>query len=137
MNSLILRTAAQYLLPIMLLFSVFLLLRGHQEPGGGFVGGLVASAALILYAIGYDTAALRQVLRCDPRMLIGVGLSVALVSGLVALLNGQPFLTGQWVSWSVPGIGEIDVGTPLLFDVGVYIVVLGVNLTITLSLLEQ
>ena len=137
MKSLILQTAARYLLPIMLLFSIFLVLRGHQEPGGGFVGGLVASAALILYAIAYDAGAARHLLRSDPRVLIGVGLLAALTSGLVSLLGGQPFMTGQWASFPLPGMGTVDLGTPLLFDIGVYLVVLGTNLTIMLSLAEQ
>lgn len=137
MKSLILQTAARYLLPIMLLFSLFLLLRGHHEPGGGFVGGLVASAALILYAIAYDARASRRLLRSDPRTLIGVGLMAALTSGLVSCFSSQPFMTGRWASVSLPRIGMIDVGTPLLFDVGVYLVVMGTTLTMILSLAEQ
>jgi len=137
MTSLILQTAARYLLPIMLLFSIFLVLRGHHEPGGGFVGGLVASAALILYAIAYDAGATRHLVRRDPRVLLGVGLLTALASGLMALVGNQFFLTGQWASFSLPGIGDIDLGTPLLFDTGVYLVVLGPPLTIILSLAEQ
>lgn len=137
MSSLILRTASRYLLPIMLLFSVFLLLRGHQEPGGGFVGGLVASAAVILYAVAHDTRAARRLLRSDPRTLIGTGLLVASASGLLSLLGGNAFLTGLWAYLPLPGAGALDVGTPLLFDAGVYLVVLGTNLTIMLSLAEQ
>lgn len=137
MRSLILQAAARYLLPIMLLFSIFLLLRGHHEPGGGFVGGLVASAALILYAIAYDAGASRRLLRSDPRVLIGAGLMAALTSGLVSFVAGQPFLTGQWASVPLPGIGTVDLGTPLLFDIGVYLVVLGATLTMILSLAEQ
>ncbi len=137
MTSLILQTAARYLMPLMLLFSIFLVLRGHHEPGGGFVGGLVASAALILYAIAYDARTARHLLRSDPRKLIGAGLLVALTSGLISLLGGRPFMTGQWASFTLPGMGEFDVGTPLLFDIGVYLVVLGTTLTIMLSLAEQ
>lgn len=137
MTSLILQTAARHLLPIILLFSIFLVFRGHQDPGGGFVGGLVASTALVLYAIAFDARAARHLLRSDPRTLIGVGLLVALASGLTSLFVGQPFLTGQWASLSMPGMGDLTVGTPLVFDIGVYLVVLGTTLTIMLSLAEQ
>lgn len=137
MTSLILRSAARYLLPIMLLFSVFLLLRGHHEPGGGFVGGLVASAALILYAIAHDAPAALSLLRSDPRVLLGVGLLTAMTSGLISFFSGQPFLTGQWISFPLPGIGKVDLGTPLLFDAGVYLAVVGTMLTTILSLAEQ
>lgn len=136
MRSLILPTAARFLLPLLLLFSLFLLLRGHNEPGGGFAGGLVAAAAFALYAMAYDVPTARRALRVDPRALIGLGLFVALGSGAVAALGGRPFLTGVWGYLSLPR-AKVDLGTPVLFDVGVYLVVMGVVLTIILSLAEE
>lgn len=134
MNSLILSTATRYILPLLLLFSLFLLLRGHNEPGGGFVGGLVAAAAFALYAIAYGVHAARRVLGIDPRTLIGVGLLVALGSGALGLVLGMPFMTGLWSEYTVPMLGKV--GTPLLFDIGVYLVVIGVTLTIIFALAE-
>ncbi len=72
-----------------------------------------------------------------PRALLGGGLLVALAAGLLPVLGGSPFLTGLWGYLSLPGIGRVDVGTPLLFDVGVYLVVIGMTLTIVLSLAEE
>lgn len=135
MGSLILSMATRYLLPLLLLFSVFLLIRGHNEPGGGFVGGLVSAAAFALYAIAYGVATARQTLGLDPRRLIGLGLLLAVSSGIIALVVGQPFLTGLWVPQPVPVLGKI--GTPLLFDVGVYLAVIGVVLLIIFSLMED
>ncbi|MEW6299664.1 MAG: Na+/H+ antiporter subunit B [Thermodesulfobacteriota bacterium] len=135
MTSLILSTAARFLLPLMLLFSLFLLLRGHNDPGGGFVGGLVAAAAFVLYALAYGAAAAQRVLHVRPRALIGAGLLCALGSGAVALVDRRPFLTGLWGAQDVPVIGKV--GTPLLFDVGVYVVVVGVTLLIMFSLAEE
>jgi multicomponent Na+:H+ antiporter subunit B len=137
MISLILRTATRFLMILMLLFSLFLLMRGHNAPGGGFVGGLVAAAAFALYAIAYDPAAARRALRIDPRAFIGIGLLVAALSGGLALADGRPFLTGLWATLHLSGRERIDVGTPMLFDVGVYLVVLGVTLTILLSMSEE
>lgn len=134
MTSLILSTATRYLLPLLLLFSVFLLLRGHNEPGGGFVGGLVVAAAFALYAIAYDVATARRVLGIDPRALIGLGLLVAVASGLRSVVAGLPFMTGVWGNFVVPLLGKV--GTPLLFDIGVYLVVIGAMLTIIFSLAE-
>lgn len=134
MNSLILSTATRYILPLLLLFSLFLLLRGHNEPGGGFVGGLVAAAAFALYAIAYGVRTARRVLGVDPRTLIGVGLLVALGSGVLGLALGAPFMTGLWSEYAVPILGKV--GTPLLFDIGVYLVVIGVTLTIIFALAE-
>ena len=137
MISLILRTIARYLMPLLFLFSVFLLLRGHNEPGGGFVGGLVAASALALYALAYDAAEARRVLGVEPRLLIGAGLLLALGSGGIALLSGEPFLTGKWGSIAAGDLGRLDIGTPLLFDIGVYLVVQGAALTFILTLAEE
>jgi multicomponent Na+:H+ antiporter subunit B len=137
MISIILRTATKFLITLLLLFSVFLLLRGHNEPGGGFVGGLVAASAYTLHALAYDVASTRSALRFEPRMFIGIGLVTAALSGLLPLLFGRPFLTGLWADIELPGGGVLDLGTPLLFDVGVYLGVVGVVLTIILSLAEE
>jgi multicomponent Na+:H+ antiporter subunit B len=136
-TSLILSTASRLLLPVVLLFSIFILLRGHNQPGGGFVGGLIAAAAFALHAIAYGVKKTRSLLGLDPRSLIGLGLFVALVSGMVSLVLGQPFFTGQWIKLSFGSLGELDLGTPLVFDIGVYLTVIGVTLTIILSLAEE
>lgn len=135
MTSLILSTATRYLLPLLLLFSIFLLLRGHNEPGGGFAGGLVAAAAFALYAIAHGVAGARRVLYVTPRTLIAGGLLVAVGSGQLSLLAGQSFMTGLWDKRPIPVIGKL--GTPLLFDLGVYFVVIGITLLIIFSLAEE
>ena len=86
MKSLILRTATRFLMPLLLLFALFLLFRGHNEPGGGFVGGLVVAAAFILYAIAYGVSAGRSALLIDPSTLVGIGLLVAFGTGIAAVL---------------------------------------------------
>jgi multicomponent Na+:H+ antiporter subunit B len=136
MRSLILITAARLLMPLLLLFSVFLLLRGHNEPGGGFAGGLVAASAFILLAISRDPASARAALRVQPQSLIGAGLLIAVGSGMVGMLLGYPLLTGQWWTIGLPGLA-FDIGTPLAFDIGVYLVVLGATLTMVLTLAEE
>ncbi len=135
MKSLVLRTATRLLMPLLLVFSVFLLFRGHNSPGGGFVGGLVAAAAFAVYAIAFGVKGARSALGFGPRVLIGGGLLAALGSALVSPITGQIFMTAQWTSASYPAIGKL--GTPLIFDFGVYLVVLGVVLTIILTLAEE
>ncbi len=137
MTSIIFRTATRYMFPPLLVFSVYLLLRGHHYPGGGFVGGLFAGSAFVLYALAFEVAAARKLLRFDPRDVTAVGLAIALVSGIPALFSGNAFLTGTW--WKVPlrpGM-TLDIGSPLIFDIGVYLVVLGVLLTLVFSLGEE
>jgi multicomponent Na+:H+ antiporter subunit B len=134
-RSLILSTAARTLLPLLLLYSLFLLLRGHNEPGGGFVGGLVAAAGFTLYALAYGVVAARSKLHLNPRTLVAAGLLTAVGSGCVPLLAGRPFLTGLWVENHLPVVGAF--GTPLLFDSGVYLTVAGMALLIVFSLMEE
>jgi multicomponent Na+:H+ antiporter subunit B len=135
MRSLILLTATTYLLPLLLLLSVYLMLHGHDFPGGGFVGGLVASAAFALYAISHGVEESRKMIHIYPRNLIGVGLLIAFISGCLSLFSGSPFLTGMWTT--LEPVIEWKVGTPVLFDMGVYVVVVGATLTIIFSLAED
>jgi multicomponent Na+:H+ antiporter subunit B len=137
MNSLILRTAARFLLTLLLVFSIFLLLRGHNAPGGGFVGGLVAAGAFALYGFASNAAEARKALRVDTRTLIGVGLLIAFISGALALFEGKPYLTGLWWEIDLFGVTRFDLSTPLLFDIGVYLVVLGVALMMLFTLAEE
>jgi multicomponent Na+:H+ antiporter subunit B len=136
MNSIILRTTIRFMMPLLLLFSIFLLIRGHNQSGGGFAGGLVAAAAFTLYSLSYNASTARAVLRVQPALLIASGLLLALISGLIGLLSGRPFLTGLWGYFAVPGLGKFELGTPLLFDIGVYLLVAGVTLLMVFSLEE-
>lgn len=137
MTSLILRTATRYMFPPLLVFSIYLLLRGHHLPGGGFVGGLTAGSAFALYALSFNVAAARKLLRIDPFDMIATGLLIGLISGLPPLLSGKAFLTGIW--WDIPirpGV-TMSLGTPVIFDIGVYLVVLGVLLSLVFLLAEE
>jgi multicomponent Na+:H+ antiporter subunit B len=122
-------------MPLLLLFAVFLLLRGHNQPGGGFVGGLVVAASFVLYAIAFGVDAARRALLVQPSRLLGTGLLVALVSGLPGPAIGRPFMTAIWTTVAA-GRAELDVGTPLVFDIGVFLAVIGVVLTIVFTLTE-
>jgi multicomponent Na+:H+ antiporter subunit B len=135
MKSLILAAAARGLLPLLWIFSIFILLRGHNEPGGGFIGGLVAATGIALYALAFGPEAARRVLPTDPRMFIGLGLAVALGSALVSLVSGGPFMTGLWGDFVLPVIGKI--GTPFIFDIGVYLVVVGITVTLVMTVAEE
>ncbi|WP_148253532.1 Na+/H+ antiporter subunit B [Aidingimonas lacisalsi] len=133
-GTLILSVAARLLMPLQLLFSLFLLLRGHDEPGGGFIAGLVAAGAFALYLFAYGLTATRAMLRVSPRDLVGLGLFLGVLSTLPAWWNGQAFFTAQW--WTVPLI-DYKFSTPLIFDIGVYLVVLGSVLTAVVALVEN
>ena len=121
MNSLILTAATRFLTPLILAFSVFLLLRGHNAPGGGFIGGLLAAIALCLYAKAEGVPAARAALRAGPEAVAMVGVGLALAAGLWGLLAGGGFLSGVWPLKEA----GVAVGSILLFDTGVYLVVVG------------
>ncbi|MBN1301947.1 MAG: Na+/H+ antiporter subunit B [Melioribacteraceae bacterium] len=133
--SVILKTATRYLIPLMLVFSFFLLLRGHNEPGGGFVGGLVAASAYALFAIANGVKPTQQMLRVKPLSLIVSGLLIAVLSGFAGIVYYGVFMKAFWFETKFPVIGKI--GTPLIFDMGVYLLVLGISLKIIFSLFEE
>lgn len=135
-NTLILHTAALFIMPLQLMFSVFLLFRGHDEPGGGFIGGLVASGAFVLYAFAFGSEATRRILRASPRDLLAAGLLLALASTIPAFLAGQPMLTAHWWEVPLPGDSYLKLSTPLIFDIGVYAAVLGTIMTFVINLME-
>lgn len=133
MTSLIFSATARLLFWGMLAASLAILWRGHNEPGGGFVGGLVAAMAFSIIALSQGVQKARQTLRIHPVVLSGFGVAFALVSGLPGLFTGEGFLTHQWVAL---GSG-LKLGTTLIFDIGVYCTVMGGMLCMVLRLYDH
>jgi len=136
MRTLIFRTTAPYLASLMVLFSIFVLLRGHNEPGGGFIGGLIAASAFAIYGIACGVSPVRRALYFHPMAISGFGLLLAASSGVVSLFERVPFLTGLWTTINIFGL-PVDVSTVLFFDIGVYLVVVGSITSIALALEER
>jgi len=137
MKYFILGGAGRLLFPCLIVLSLIVLYRGHNLPGGGFIGGLMAATAYILVGIGSSMRVAKEKLRVDPVFLLALGLAVAIISGLPGMLTGGVFLTGEWLpTFSLPLLGKIHLGTPLVFDVGVYLVVIGFTLHTTFCLAE-
>lgn len=132
MQSDILKTATRLMVGLMLVFALYLLLRGHHEPGGGFIAALVAGTAFALFAVTEGPARVRRAGRLRPSTLAACGLVLAAGAGLPALFLDRPYLTGLW--WQ---IGDFSLGTPLIFDIGVFLAVLGSILSILLALEEN
>ena len=141
MNSTILTAATRLLVSLLILFSVFMLLRGHNLPGGGFIGGLIGATAFVLYAIALGAEPTRAALRFEPQNIAMVGLGIALGAGVWAVFFGDAFFTGQW--WfagadpSDPDDKGLPISSVLVFDIGVYLVVFGSILTLVLALEEE
>lgn len=141
MNSIILNAATRLLVSLLVLFSVFMLLRGHNLPGGGFIGGLIGATGFVLHAIALGAEATRTTLRHEPQNIAMVGLGIALAAGVFAAFFGDAFFTGQW--WFAgadptdPDDKGLPISTVLVFDIGVYLVVFGSILTLVLALEEE
>lgn len=136
MRTLIFSTVAPYLTSLMVVFSIFVLLRGHNEPGGGFIGGLIAASAFAIYGIACGVSPVRRALYFHPMGLAGFGLLVGTLAGVLSIFFGVPFMTGLWAY--VPLFGDtVALSTVLMFDIGVYFVVVGSITSIALALEER
>lgn len=120
-----LSTGARTMVPTLALFSVFLLIVGHDLPGGGFAGGLILSAAMLVVFLTFGGRGLRRVLPVEGEQLVGIGLALALLSGFVGLLFENAFLAYTTTTLSLPIIGDLKLTSLLIFDAGVYVLVVG------------
>ncbi|WP_028034134.1 MnhB domain-containing protein [Chelativorans sp. J32] len=130
--SLIFSAMARIFFALMLAVSLFLLFRGHNEPGGGFVGGLVAASAFTMLALAENVSVARRALHLHPVVLMGAGLLLAFFSGLPGVLSDRSFLAHWWFE-----VGSLHLGTATLFDIGVYCVVVGGVLCLIFRLYED
>ena len=122
----ILRTVARAVFYLVLAFALHLFWRGHGAPGGGFIAGLVASSALVLYKIAFGADAANV----KPRALLPLGLGVAALTGIAPMLLGAPFLTSAHGHLETAVTGDFEWATAVLFDAGVFLVVVGTTLSI-------
>lgn len=137
MSSIILQTATRWLISLLLVVAVFAFARGHNEPGGGFIAGLGITAAVTLYGLAFGATHARALLRVHPRVLVSLGLLVAITSALAGVVFGDVFFDGLWTEVHPWGMEAIKLGTPILFDAGVALVVVGMGAGILLALLED
>lgn len=134
-DSLILRTIARLMLPLLVFLSLFMLVRGHNLPGGGFIGGLLASAAIILQIVAFGPAYTQRMIPINFLGLAGFGVIFAAIWGIPAWIGGAPYMAALWLPEEIPGVGKF--GTPLLFDVGVFLTVIGVTCQLAIMLAEE
>lgn len=133
MSSIIFSATARVLFWVMLAVSVFILLRGHNQPGGGFVGGLIAAMAIGMVALADGVDKARARLRLHPVQVLGLGVLLGILSGLPGLWVDGNFLAHQWLVFD----NGIKLGTTIVFDLGVYFAVLGGMLALIFRLYED
>jgi len=134
MNSTILKLASGYIRGIMLIFAIILLIRGHNYPGGGFIGGLLAGLSIVYKVYAFDFYTAKKDLLLQPLQYLALGLTTILVSTLPSLIKGLDFMTGIWWEFGFPDFFELKIGTPFIFDIGVFFSVVGVVLLFIFSL---
>lgn len=135
MKTIILQTAIKVLLPIFFVYSLYLLFRGHDSPGGGFIGALVISIALIFHMIAFGVTVTMEKYRVNTMWLTAIGLLCVLLGGAIPLLFGDGFFHAMWSKVKIPMVGTLS--SVLLFDIGVYIGVVGSIMKISLTILEE
>ncbi|MHC0039022.1 Na(+)/H(+) antiporter subunit B [Pseudoneobacillus sp. C159] len=136
-NDLILQTVTKIVLFVIILFSIHIFFAGHYYPGGGFIGGLMTSGAIVLLLLAFDLKTVQNILPIDYKYLIGTGLLFAVGTGVIGLLSGKPFLTHAFDYFQLPFLGKTSLHTAVLFDTGVFLVVVGVTMTIIQTIGED
>ena len=136
-DSLILRTVATFLFFLINVFAIYLLLRGHNLPGGGFIGGLGSALSFILLCLAIGVERTQKVLRVDPLRIALSGAVVALLTSLLPVFFGEPFLRHFHLDFHAPFLGHVYLGTPLFFDIGVFLVVIGVSTKLIFVLIRS
>ncbi|MFG6115014.1 Na(+)/H(+) antiporter subunit B [Halobacillus sp. MO56] len=136
-NDLILRTATTLIAFILFAFSIYLFFAGHNKPGGGFIGGLMTSTAIVLMYMAYGMKAVSKIIPINFRVVIPIGLLIAVATGVGSFLFGQPFLSQTFAYFQLPILGKTELATALLFDLGVYLTVIGVTMTIILTIAQD
>ncbi|WP_096269797.1 Na(+)/H(+) antiporter subunit B [Paucisalibacillus globulus] len=133
-NNLILQTATSLIAFLLLGFSLYLFFAGHNSPGGGFIGGLVTAAAIVLLYMAYGIDFVNKILPVNFRVLIPIGLLVALLTSMGSFLFNVPFLSHTYDYFTFPIFGKVELATATLFDLGVYLTVVGVTVTIIVNI---
>lgn len=136
-NNIILRTTTSLIAFILLGFAIYLFFAGHNSPGGGFVGGLVTSAAVVLLYMSYGINTINKVLPINFQILIPIGLLIAILCGIGAFVFNMPFLTHTFGHVTLPILGEFELATAMIFDLGVYLTVLGTTVSIILNIADN
>ncbi len=138
MNSLLLHIAARFISWPLLIVSIWILYRGHNLPGGGFIGGLLAASGFVLYDLSGYGRPKKGFFSTSPFFFLALGLSLAVLSTLPGIIDGGAFMQGLWLpAFDLPLLGTVHLGTPLIFDIGVWFTVIGFILLLNQTLAQE
>ncbi len=136
-NDMILRVATKISVFIIITFSVHLFFAGHHNPGGGFIGGLVTASALVLLYIAFGIKVVSQIVPVDFKIVAGLGVLLAVSTGVASFFVDLPFLTQAFDYFDLPVFGKTELATSMIFDMGVAMAVIGTAMTIIISISEE
>ena len=136
-NNLILQFTAKIVFFIIIFFAVHIFFAGHYTPGGGFVGGLLASSAIVLLVVAFDLKTVKKLIPVNFMYVVASGLMLALLTAAFSTVMGKPFFTHFFDEFTIPLIGKTSLHTAALFDLGVFLVVVGVTMTIIQTIGED
>lgn len=136
-NDVIIQFTTKIVFFIIFFFSIHIFLAGHYTPGGGFVGGLLTSSAIVLLVLAFDLNTVRKVLPINYTYLTAIGLLLALATAAFPMFVGKPFFTHFFDYFDLPLLGKQSLHTAMLFDTAVYLVVVGVTMTIIQTIGED
>jgi len=132
-----LQTATKILVFLIMIFSIYILFAGHHNPGGGFIGGLITASALVLLYIAFDLQSVRDILPVDFNRLAATGVIVSVLTGAASFLFGAPFLSQTFDYFDLPVLGKTELASAVVFDLGVYMAVIGTTMTIITAISED
>lgn len=133
-NDVIIRSVTKVAVVIIFTFAINLFVSGHHYPGGGFIGGLAFASALILLFLTFDIETVRKNIPVDFKVVAAVGVLIAVLTGVGAMLFDFPFLTQTFGYFNLPVFGKTELATAVIFDVGVALAVIGTSVTIIMSI---
>lgn len=136
-NDVILRTSAKVAVVIILAFSINLFISGHHYPGGGFIGGLTFTAAIVLLLLVYGLEKVRKNISVDFKVVAAIGVLISVLTGVGGMVKGKHFLNQTFGYVNLPVFGDTEMTTAVLFDVGVALTVIGTSLTIIMTIGED
>lgn len=136
-NEVLLQTVTKIIVFIILTLAIYLFFSGHNNPGGGFVGGLVLASSFVLMLLAFDIETVKRGIPVDFKIVAAVGAALVVLTGIGSVVFGKPFLTQTFAYFSLPIFGKVEVSTVTLFEAGVSLAVVGVVVTIILSISED
>lgn len=136
-NDVMLQTATKVVTFIILMFAVHIFFAGHYAPGGGFVGGLLTASAIVLLMLAFDIETVKRIIPFNYVMMTATGLLLALGTAGASIFFNVPFFTHAYDYFDLPLFGKTSLHSAALFDLGVYLVVVGVTMTIIQTIGED